>query len=202
MAGRLAGARPKYVVGNHGLEPEGAALAPRGCSTRRARCSRRLLEVIPGLELEDKRFSLSVHYKRARRRSAARTAVWTALESLETPVRVVPGIEVFNVLPLEGPTKGDALLSLVASEGAERALYAGDDTTDEDVFRIPPLRAAGDGAGGRGGGLGGDVLREEQRGDRRAVAAPGRGPRTPGLMSRKIRTTNPKDLCVNPFLMP
>ncbi len=138
VAMRMAGARPKYVIGNHGLEPEGAALTPTKVLDEARFVLAHLARVIPGLELEDKQFSLSMHYKHAPRQSEARTAIWTALESLETPLRVVPGIKVFNVLPLEGPTKGDALLALVASEAAERSLYAGDDVTDEDVFRLPP----------------------------------------------------------------
>ena len=43
--------------------------------------------------------------------------------------------------PPGAPHKGDAVLALLAHSGLQRALYIGDDITDEDVFRLgsPPV---------------------------------------------------------------
>jgi trehalose 6-phosphate phosphatase len=43
---------------------------------------------------------------------------------------------VVNLVPERAPHKGDALLALRAKEGADTALYVGDDITDEDVFEL------------------------------------------------------------------
>ncbi len=51
-------------------------------------------------------------------------------------MRVVPGKQVVNLVPLDAPNKGDALLALRDSTGADMAIYVGDDVTDEDVFRL------------------------------------------------------------------
>lgn len=51
-------------------------------------------------------------------------------------MRVVPGKFVLNVVLASAPNKGDALLDLRAREGADIAMYVGDDVTDEDVFRL------------------------------------------------------------------
>jgi trehalose 6-phosphate phosphatase len=49
---------------------------------------------------------------------------------------VLPGKQVVNVLPAHAPNKGDALLELRKADRADTALYIGDDTTDEDVFKL------------------------------------------------------------------
>lgn len=138
VAGRLLGATPKFVIGNHGLEPEGTPFEKHPQVDGARAVLSPLVPAFPGLELEDKRLSLSVHYRHAVPKAEAKAAVEAVLTSLGGAVRVMAGLDVFNVLPPEGPTKGEALLGLVTSEGAERALFAGDDTTDEDVFRLPP----------------------------------------------------------------
>ena len=42
-----------------------------------------------------------------------------------------------NILPASFPTKGDAIRKLLRHLGCRRALFVGDDVTDEDVFALP-----------------------------------------------------------------
>ncbi|HEY1088043.1 MAG TPA: trehalose-phosphatase [Archangium sp.] len=132
----IKGVHAKYVIGNHGLDKGHESLA----TVKALDVPRMKLAVLAarthGMELEDKRYSLTVHYRKVRDKPAARAAVLLLLEQLSCPVRIVPGKAVLNVV-LEGtPHKGDALLALTELEGVERALYVGDDSTDEDVFRL------------------------------------------------------------------
>ncbi|MBI4951499.1 MAG: trehalose-phosphatase [Myxococcales bacterium] len=136
VAARLGGAPVKYVIGNHGLEP-GAEL---GAFERKIARARALLAAalagVPGVDIEDKRYTLAVHYRRARQKRAARVAIASAVASLPVRMRVVSGKLVVNVLPERAPNKGTALVRLRALEGASTALYVGDDVTDEDVFAL------------------------------------------------------------------
>lgn len=131
---RLAPAQVKYIVGNHGLEPDidqaRFEVFAREASTRLAGA----LAGAQGVELEDKRFSLAVHFRRSRSRREARRLIHQAVAEVCPEARAVDGKCVVNVLPPRAPNKGDALLRLRAREGAATALYVGDDITDEDVF--------------------------------------------------------------------
>jgi trehalose 6-phosphate phosphatase len=49
---------------------------------------------------------------------------------------LIHGKCVLNLLPPGAPHKGDALRALLVESGRTRALYVGDDVTDEDVFRL------------------------------------------------------------------
>lgn len=133
---RLAGAEVKHVIGNHGLEP-GTDL---DLFADEIEAARRSLEVAlrdsPGVEIEDKRYSLSLHYRRAHRRALALAAIERAVADLPHPMRLVPGKLVANVVPTRAPNKGDAVLALRAKEGVAAVIYVGDDVTDEDVFRL------------------------------------------------------------------
>jgi trehalose 6-phosphate phosphatase len=136
VTSRLAGAEVRYVIGNHGLEP-GGDLADFEQEVARARpVIADALAAHAGLEVEDKRYSLAVHYRRARHKRAAREAITAAVGTLAVPMRIVLGKLVVNVVPARAANKGDALLDLRESAGASTALYVGDDVTDEDVFRI------------------------------------------------------------------
>lgn len=88
---------------------------------------------LPGVELEDKTYSLSVHYREAEDPLAAHEALSAAVATLRG-VRIVPGKQVVNLVPARGANKGDALAAIMAKEQARHALYIGDDATDEDVF--------------------------------------------------------------------
>jgi trehalose 6-phosphate phosphatase len=136
VAARLGNARVDFVVGNHGLEPgTDLAQARRVLDPARKQFSA-LSALAAGVELEDKRYSLAVHYRRARNRAAAQRAIRQVIASLQTPMRIIDGKCVLNVVPANAPNKGDALLKLRRKAKAEIALYVGDDVTDEDVFRI------------------------------------------------------------------
>jgi trehalose 6-phosphate phosphatase len=133
---RLGRAAVKYIVGNHGLEPGGDLGA---CESEVAEARTLLaaaLRELPGVELEDKRYSLAVHYRRSRNKRVARSAIIAAIGRLPVPMRIVRGKVVVNIVPARAPNKGDALLGLRQAELADTALYVGDDVTDEDVFEL------------------------------------------------------------------
>ncbi|MFM2420090.1 MAG: hypothetical protein RL385_4813 [Pseudomonadota bacterium] len=136
VSARLGAAPIKYVIGNHGLEP-GASLDEFEEEIAQARVSlEETLAGTAGVDLEDKRYSLALHYRRSRNKRLARSAILSAVAALPVRMRVVPGKLVVNVVPERAPNKGDALLELRKAEQADTALYVGDDVTDEDVFEL------------------------------------------------------------------
>jgi trehalose 6-phosphate phosphatase len=134
VEGRLGGAAVRYVVGNHGAEPS----VEMASFEETVRAVRPRLEAalagLQGVEIEDKRYSLAVHYRRSRAVTAARATITAAVAALPTKTRVVAGKRVINVLPEGAPHKGVALAALQAVSGTDVALYVGDDVSDEDVF--------------------------------------------------------------------
>lgn len=134
---------PRYLVGSHGaegvpgFETSAAAFAEACRGWRQALCADRdLWHVMPDLTLEDKEYSLAIHYRHARDPDVARRLLEERAARLSPPPRLVHGKCVINLLPATAPNKGDALRALLAQSGHTRALYVGDDVTDEDVFRL------------------------------------------------------------------
>jgi len=133
--GRLRDVEVCRILGNHGAEP-----SPSGKAMRRrvqqwlpvlkARLSRR-----QGVRIEDKGFSVAVHYRQARKRTSTRRAILSAAQSLED-VRLLGGKLVINCLVPDAPHKGLALERERLHFGCDTAIYVGDDETDEDVFQI------------------------------------------------------------------
>jgi trehalose 6-phosphate phosphatase len=133
---RINGMQVRHILGNHGLEPgEHMWTFERETATIRPELER-ALAALPGVDVEDKRFSLAIHYRRSRRKRDARRAIHDAVARLPLRVRTIPGKLVINVLPEQAPHKGDALIRLRADDGADTAIYVGDDATDEDVFEL------------------------------------------------------------------
>lgn len=135
VAARVRGAGVQYVVGNHGLEP-GPRLGPFEATVSEAEAALRDRLAVPGIDVENKRYSLAVHYRRARQKTAARRAILAAAARLPTRFRVIGGKLVVNLVPEGAAHKGDALLALRARARCDTALYVGDDVTDEDVFHL------------------------------------------------------------------
>jgi trehalose 6-phosphate phosphatase len=130
---RLRGSGVSRIVGNHGLEPW------RGTDALCARVRlwhaslRRALASQQGVHIEDKIFSLAVHYRRSRRKKQVRAAILQAVAALDA-VRIIAGKQVVNVLSEDAPHKGVALERQRQQLGCDTAIYVGDDEADEDVF--------------------------------------------------------------------
>jgi trehalose 6-phosphate phosphatase len=142
---RLAGMHMQAVVGNHGMEPQATADKAAAQSAAMSRYARQVtrwlaklkreLAPLRGVVIEDKTYSLSVHYRQSRQKRAARAAIMAAAEQLGD-VRVVGGKLVVNVVPQGAPHKGIALERERDRLRCDTAIYVGDDDTDEDVFAL------------------------------------------------------------------
>lgn len=136
VASRLGRLPLRHVIGNHGLEPgEHMSRFEHEVEETRPQLED-ALRGLAGIDIEDKRFSLAIHYRRSRRKRDARRAIHDAVASLSLPMRSMPGKLLVNVIPQRAPNKGDALIRLRALEKADTAIYVGDDSTDEDVFEL------------------------------------------------------------------
>lgn len=124
------------IVGNHGAEVYGAEPSDSvvGVSEWKLELEEALSD-LEGVVLEDKRYSVAIHYRNAKDQDQAVTVIRAAAEKL-TGAKLVEGKLVLNVVPKGLPNKGMALLSLCNRFGAPRCIFVGDDITDEDVFSM------------------------------------------------------------------
>ena len=142
LARRLEGVPLVAIVGNHGAE------AGRGPVDRGDRAlvagwlekARRELAGVEGVEIEDKGLSLAIHHRRANPSEAER-AIAVALKGMGG-ARLFHGHAVVNVVPPHLHDKGVALAGVLSRIGRDRAVYVGDDTTDEDAFRTEAVEVA------------------------------------------------------------
>ncbi|MDX1675241.1 MAG: trehalose-phosphatase [Longimicrobiales bacterium] len=147
-----------YYAGNHGFEIEGPGVDRVHPEAEPARpeleaCIAGLEEALadePGTEVEDKRWTLSIHYRRAEREGAeARVRAAVETHCRRPGLRVTEGKKLFEVRPDVDWDKGRAtafLLDVVAGDdeapvrvpGSPRlpAIFIGDDRTDEDAFDV------------------------------------------------------------------
>jgi trehalose 6-phosphate phosphatase len=139
VAKRLSGVPLRAIVGNHGAEPADIDIpsATRARVHAWAAALRARIED-PGVEVEEKGLSVSVHVRRAAEPSRAQ-ARFARLAAALPGARVFGGHLVVNVVPEGAPTKADAVESFAAAFGGAPVLYVGDDATDEDAFRSPSV---------------------------------------------------------------
>lgn len=137
------------IVGNHGLEQvdtdgrqraiDGwSDVAPmiRAVATRLTAVAQRF----PGAELEDKEYSLTMHYRRILDEGGIPALRRDVIEIVrDAGLRLSEGKRVLDVIPPLDVDKGRAALELVREWGADvpgaSVLFAGDDVTDEHAFR-------------------------------------------------------------------
>ena len=132
---RLGAIPVQRVIGNHGVEPWQAS-GRLSAQVKRWRLSlERRLKTLPGVKVEDKTYSIAVHYRHSREKAKARSAIARAVSALDG-ARVIGGKQVVNVLPRTAHDKGMALLKERARLRCDTAIYVGDDDTDEDVFAL------------------------------------------------------------------
>ena len=128
-------------IGLHGWERGGRTQSPEAHRfiDRLRREVERRLRGLGEIWVEDKFISFVVHYRRA-----SPPAVRQARESLHDVIaphgvklRVMNGAKAWEVLPSEVKGKGEAVLELLKElKTPAFAVYAGDDTTDEEAFRV------------------------------------------------------------------
>jgi trehalose 6-phosphate phosphatase len=122
-----------HVAGNHGLEPWGEDESYAARVRAWVRKLRRGLAGVEGVTIEDKTYSVTLHFRQAKRKDRARQAVARAVRRLRG-ARVIGGSEALNVVPRGAPHKGQALERARRLLACEKAIYVGDDETDEDAF--------------------------------------------------------------------
>jgi trehalose 6-phosphate phosphatase len=131
----LRGIPLKQIVGNHGIEPWQATRPIIDEVARWAPLLRRWLSPYKGVRIENKTYSVAVHYRQSREKKKARGAIRAAAAALGS-IRLVGGKQVVNILPEGAPHKGVALEKERDRLRRDTAIYVGDDETDEDVFGL------------------------------------------------------------------
>jgi trehalose 6-phosphate phosphatase len=151
------------TIGGHGAEMrvrDGAierVVAPLPEALRRRLAEARAFD--PGIVIEDKAYSVALHYRQApqqeerlRRHAAAVRAAFPG-ENIE----VLPGKAMLEV-KRSGVSKGEAVRALMmrAPFAGRKPVFIGDDVTDESVFaRLPELGGIGFSVGREFAGLAG-----------------------------------------------
>lgn len=131
-------------VGNHGMERwrDGQVEIPQTVRVHRPgmeavlQATRPYEESLPGVLVEDKDASLSIHYRKAADPKSVANTLRPLLNELsqENNLRVFEGRMIFEVRPPLDMNKGSALRALVQEYTLDAALYMGDDTTDVDAI--------------------------------------------------------------------
>jgi trehalose-phosphatase len=153
-ARRLVAVDGAWYVGNHGLEiappgeppdvPRSVAEFAHPVQVAAGRLSR-LVRGVPGTILENKQWTLSVHYRLADRSTVPELGLHVRRIARELGLDVTGGKEVLELRPPVRINKGTAAIDLASRLGAldhgASILCAGDDETDEDMLRAVRERA-------------------------------------------------------------
>jgi len=140
-ARRMLSFEPRYLIGNHGAEGLPGWHARSQSFAETVRRWRETLQGsmalgAAGVSVEDKCYSMSLHFRRSAKPALACREIERCIGTLQPPPRVVAGKRVVNLLPADAPDKGDALRALIETTGCASVLYIGDDDTDEAVFAL------------------------------------------------------------------
>lgn len=150
----IVGIKGITYAGNHGLEIEGERIKLRSPISAKAKSAiRRIVKVfskqlltVGGSFVEDKGASLSVHYRLASKKNTL--LFLKNITRLIKPymannkIKVNYGKKVCEIKPFGSWDKGQAVLWLLAKikkivkKNNIFPIYIGDDTTDEDAFRV------------------------------------------------------------------
>ena len=135
------------AVGGHGAEMrliaagEAAVIHAPPMDKELKRRLAAIARLSPGILLEDKGYSLALHYRLA---PHAERAIYEAVSLIradlpDAPIEVLPGKCVFEIKHA-GFTKASGVRELMTREPfkGRRPIFIGDDVTDESVFAIMP----------------------------------------------------------------
>lgn len=135
------------AVGGHGaemrlaLDNESVATHAPPMEKELKRRLAAIAKISPGILLEDKGYSLALHYRLA---PHAEQAIYDAVSAIRAdlpnaPIEVLPGKSVCEIKH-SGFTKATGVIELMTHEPfkGRRPVFIGDDVTDETVFAIMP----------------------------------------------------------------
>lgn len=140
---RVDGAGP-HLIGNHGLEsplttPAALIRAENVCKGWMQRLGTDFVQPLKsyGAEVENKRYTLTLHYRGTDEPARIRMGLVLLLDQLTPTPRLIFGKASVNVLPPGEGGKGSAALALMHHLRQTGLFFIGDDETDEDVFELP-----------------------------------------------------------------
>jgi trehalose 6-phosphate phosphatase len=163
VALRIDGTVP-HLIGNHGIE---SPLTPRSvlfeaeqiCAGWKQELQRMVSSMTSlGIEIEDKRYSLTLHFRRAHQPTDAGRIALTWLRRLTPGPELIEGKYSINALPPGQGGKGAAAFALMTHLGRTGLFYIGDEETDETVFSLPNALRMGVRVGRRDGSRAGFYL--------------------------------------------
>jgi trehalose 6-phosphate phosphatase len=142
LVSRVDGVVP-HLIGNHGLE---SPHTDPGTLIRAENICQRWIQRLEtdfdrplkdhGAEVENKRFTLTLHYRGSEEPASVRMALLLLLNQLTPAPRLIFGKASVNVLPPGNDGKGPAALALMRHLRQTGLFFIGDDETDEDVFEL------------------------------------------------------------------
>jgi trehalose-phosphatase len=94
---------------------------------------------VPGVLIEDKGITASVHFRKVdpSQEGEVLRIFWRVARDYAREFRITTGKKVLEIRPQNAWNKGDAVKRILEHWGGnEMPLYVGDDTTDEDAYRI------------------------------------------------------------------
>lgn len=132
---KLRGIALSEIIGNHGIEPWDTSAAMARAVKNWLPLLERGLRGFPGVAIEDKHFSVTVHYRNARDKKTARKVVTDIAQTLPG-AKWLAGKQVVNILTEAAPGKGRAVERAQKELHCDKVIYVGDEKTDEDVFAL------------------------------------------------------------------
>ena len=150
---KLVGIPGLIYAGSHGFDikgPQVSMIEPRAEKTiplisQIIERLKKELSDSQGIIIEEKKFSVAVHYRLADEKSVPgiKTLVQKIIQE-DKPLRLMEGKKVFEILPSIDWNKGKAVKWIMNALGINwedfSVVYIGDDTTDEDAFRMISTR--------------------------------------------------------------
>jgi trehalose 6-phosphate phosphatase len=134
------GFEPQLLIGSHGAEwpPHKKSrnwLIVERCLKWKEQLSGALFYA-QGVEIKFQVELLSLHYRKAADPVKALSLINAAIDQLVPSPRRIDGKYIIDLLAMEALTKGEALVAAMDKLGVKRAIYFGDDATDEEVFQL------------------------------------------------------------------
>lgn len=152
----LVGIEGLCYAGSHGFDISGPDLSMVQPEAKEAvslisQAAKRLseeLRSIAGILIEDKKFSAAVHYRLVNEGDLPRIEnLVNSIVQGNPSLRLMKGKKVFEILPAIDWNKGKAIRWIMQALGISwpdvSVIYIGDDTTDEDGFRVVRTRGTG-----------------------------------------------------------